>query len=194
MILFLGGMAVVVGVKVHTLYRTETLLGLAKVDKTASKKPFTYGLRKVSVNVGRDAAYTLILLKAVEHRHVRAIQRQLHALPCDQRSRSKGCQKSIGCHRWQHSVVRACPSWERASGFNSGYQLDWNQSSIRLHHGPHHGINAPPLQIFVCTANLIHHIPFPVSTSTNHQRSSSSLYYGFPVSTSVFVVANILYF
>jgi hypothetical protein len=55
MILFLGGMAVVVGVKVHTLYRTETLLGLAKVDKTSSKKPFTYGLRKVSVQLFRDA-------------------------------------------------------------------------------------------------------------------------------------------
>lgn len=51
MVLFLGGMAVVVGVKVHTLYRTETLLTLAKVDKTTSKNPFKNGLRKVSIRL-----------------------------------------------------------------------------------------------------------------------------------------------
>lgn len=48
MVIFLGGMAVVLGVKLHTLYRTEALLGAAKINKTASKNPFSNGLRKVS--------------------------------------------------------------------------------------------------------------------------------------------------
>jgi hypothetical protein len=46
MIIFLGGMSVVLGVKIHTLFRTGTLLG-EKVDKTVSKNPFPYTLRKV---------------------------------------------------------------------------------------------------------------------------------------------------
>lgn len=51
MVVFLVGMAVVLGVKLHTLYRTETLLGAAKINKTASKNPFSNGLRKVRNDV-----------------------------------------------------------------------------------------------------------------------------------------------
>lgn len=72
MMLFLGGMAVVIGVKLHTLYRTETLLGLAKVDKTASKNPFKYGLRKVSVKFP-TARSALTVGAATQHRDVRIV-------------------------------------------------------------------------------------------------------------------------
>ncbi|KAJ9114314.1 hypothetical protein QFC22_005766 [Naganishia vaughanmartiniae] len=58
MVIFLGGMAVVLGVKLHTLYRTETLLGAAKIDKTASKNPFSNGLRKM-LNIAMCAIYSL---------------------------------------------------------------------------------------------------------------------------------------
>ncbi|KAJ9127431.1 hypothetical protein QFC24_000839 [Naganishia onofrii] len=58
MVIFLGGMAVVLGVKLHTLYRTEALLGAAKINKTASKNPFSNGLRKL-LNIAMCAIYSL---------------------------------------------------------------------------------------------------------------------------------------
>lgn len=72
MTIFLGGMAVVLGVKIHTLFRTETLLG-AKVDKTASKNPFSYTSRKVGRGTGLFPTVADMLSTARQHCHVRVV-------------------------------------------------------------------------------------------------------------------------
>ncbi|KAJ9096405.1 hypothetical protein QFC21_005227 [Naganishia friedmannii] len=58
MVTFLGGTAVVLGVKLHTLYRNETLLGAAKINKTASKNPFSNEFREL-LNIAMCAIYSL---------------------------------------------------------------------------------------------------------------------------------------
>jgi hypothetical protein len=46
------GICIVMGVKVHTLTRLETLLTVNEMDTTKSKNPFTIHGRQVSVAVG----------------------------------------------------------------------------------------------------------------------------------------------
>jgi hypothetical protein len=95
MAIFFGGMAVVLGVKIHTLFRTGTLLG-DKVDKTAAKAPpFSYALRKVSQVTGISLRLLIPLYTAGEHRHVRNVQLQFLPLHLRQRTRPKGSQTSL---------------------------------------------------------------------------------------------------